>query len=57
MPVVMADRMRNGERVTAVSVIAGYEEWWRKVEAQWIVRYGNIPFHATGLERNPPRED
>lgn len=27
------------ERVTAVSVIAGYEEWWREVEAQWIADF------------------
>ena len=45
------------EQVTAVSVIAGYQEWWREVEAQWIVRCGDIPFHATDLECNPLRGD
>lgn len=45
------------ERVTAVSIIAGYEEWWREVEDQWIIRCNGIPFHATDCESNPPRGD
>jgi hypothetical protein len=38
------------ERVIAVSVIAGYEDWWEQVEADWSVRCGGIPFHATDCE-------
>ena len=34
----------NKERVIAVSVIAGREEWWQSVEDQWVVRCGGIPF-------------
>jgi hypothetical protein len=40
------------ERVIAVAIIAGYEEWWQEVEDQWIVRCGGIPFHATDCESN-----
>jgi hypothetical protein len=40
------------ERVVAVAVIAGTEEWWQNVEDQWIVRSGGIPFHATDCESN-----
>jgi hypothetical protein len=40
------------ERVLAVAVIAGTEEWWQNVESQWIVRCGWIPFHATDCESN-----
>lgn len=40
------------ERVIAVSVIAGREEWWRDVEDEWMVRCGGIPFHATDCESN-----
>lgn len=38
------------ERVIAVSVIAGREEWWQSVENQWAVRCRGIPFHATDCE-------
>jgi hypothetical protein len=38
------------ERVIAVSIIAGYEDWWEQVEADWKVRCGGIPFHATDCE-------
>ena len=38
------------KRVTAVSIIAGYEDWWQELEDQWIVRCGGIPFHATDCE-------
>lgn len=38
------------ERVIAVSIIAGYEDWWQQVEADWTVRCGGIPFHATDCE-------
>ncbi|HXZ80946.1 MAG TPA: hypothetical protein VEG30_13535, partial [Terriglobales bacterium] len=38
------------ERVIAVSIIAGYEEWWQELEDQWTVRCGGIPFHATDCE-------
>ena len=38
------------ERVIAVSVIAGYEDWWQQVEGDWSVRCGGIPFHATDCE-------
>jgi hypothetical protein len=40
------------ERVIAVAVIAGTEEWWQNVEDQWVVRCGGIPFHATDCESN-----
>src|SRR5258705_11941927 len=40
------------ERVIAVSLIAGYEEWWQEVEHDWSVRCGGIPFHATDCESN-----
>jgi hypothetical protein len=40
----------RGQRVIAVSTIAGYEEWWEQVESDWIVRCGGIPFHATDCE-------
>ena len=42
----------NKERVIAVAVIAGTEEWWQDVEDQWLVRCGGIPFHATDCESN-----
>jgi hypothetical protein len=42
----------NKERVIAVAVIAGTEEWWQNVEDQWVVRCGGIPFHATDCESN-----
>jgi hypothetical protein len=51
------------ERVVAVSVIAGREEWWQNIEDQWVVRCGGIPFHATDCEsdqgdyENIPHED
>jgi hypothetical protein len=51
------------ERVVAVAVIAGTEEWRQNVENQWIVRCGGIPFHATDCEsnqgdyRNIPKEE
>ena len=51
------------ERVVAVAVIAGTEEWWQNVEDQWIVRCGGIPFHATDCEsdqgdyKNIPTEE
>lgn len=45
-----ADEKR--ERVIAVSVIAGLEEWWQRVEDDWVVRCGGIPFHATDCESN-----
>jgi hypothetical protein len=38
------------ERVIAVSIIAGYEDWWKEVEADWTVRCGGTPFHATDCE-------
>jgi len=38
------------ERVTAVAVIAGFEDWWNRVEGDWIVRCGGIPFHAVDCE-------
>ena len=40
----------KSERVMAVSIVAGFEEWWEEVEAQWTVRCGGIPFHATDCE-------
>ena len=40
------------ERVVAVAVIAGTEEWWQDVEDQWRVRCAGIPFHATDCESN-----
>jgi hypothetical protein len=40
------------ERVIAVAVIAGTEEWWQNIEDQWVVRCGGIPFHATDCESN-----
>lgn len=43
-----ADEKR--ERVTAVAVVAGSEEWWQRVEDQWIVRCGGVPFHAKDCE-------
>ena len=43
---------QKGERVTAVSIIAGREEWWQEVEAQWTARCGGRPFHATDCESN-----
>lgn len=40
----------KGQRVIAVSIIAGCEEWWEFVESRWKVRCGGIPFHATDCE-------
>jgi hypothetical protein len=40
------------ERVTAVSVIAGFEDWWQEIEAKWVPRCEGIPFHATDCESN-----
>lgn len=51
------------ERVIAVAVLAGQENWWQSVEDQWEVRCGGIPFHATDCEsghgsyENMPRDD
>jgi hypothetical protein len=42
----------NKQRVIAVAVIAGTEEWWQNVEDQWVVRCSGIPFHATDCESN-----
>jgi len=38
------------ERVSAVSVIAGYEEWWQDLQDKWVVRTAGIPFHANACE-------
>lgn len=38
------------ERAIAVSTIIGYEDWWKQLEAEWRVRCGNVPFHATDCE-------
>lgn len=38
------------ERVISVSVIAGYEDWWKQAEDDWAIRCGEIPFHATDCE-------
>ena len=38
------------ERVIAVAVLAGREEWWQEVEDDWIARCRGIPFHATDCE-------
>jgi len=38
------------ERVAAVSVIAGYEEWWQDLEGKWVTRCKGIPFHANECE-------
>jgi hypothetical protein len=38
------------ERVTAVSVIAGYEDWWQDLEEKWLARCGGGPFHAKDCE-------
>jgi len=38
------------KRVTAVSVVAGYEDWWQDLESKWIERCNGIPFHATYCE-------
>ena len=40
----------KGQRVIAVSIMVGYEEWWEQIEGDWIVRCGGIPFHATDCE-------
>src|SRR5579862_1164381 len=40
------------ERVIAVSLIAGYEEWWQEIEQRWLERCDGIPFHATDCESN-----
>ena len=40
------------ERVIAVSVVAGYEDWWHDLEDKWLARCGGIPFHATDCESN-----
>lgn len=50
------------ERVVAVAVIAGTEEWWQNVEDQWIVRFAafrSTPPTAkviTGTIRTSPRK-
>jgi hypothetical protein len=38
------------ERVTAVSVIAGYEDWWQDLETKWLAGCNGIPFHANECE-------
>lgn len=38
------------KRVIAVSTVIGHEDWWEQAEADWIVRCGGIPFHATDCE-------
>ena len=38
------------KRVVAVSILAGYEDWWKELEHLWTVRCGGIPFHATDCE-------
>jgi hypothetical protein len=38
------------ERVTAVSVVAGYEDWWQDLESRWLARCNGIPFHAKDCE-------
>ena len=38
------------KRVLAVSILAGYEDWWQELEDQWTVRCGGISFHATDCE-------
>jgi len=38
------------ERATAVSVIAGLEEWWIELDNKWLKRCGGIPFHANECE-------
>jgi hypothetical protein len=43
-----ADEKR--ERVTAVSVIAGYEEWCQELESKWVARCNGMPFHANECE-------
>ncbi len=43
-----ADEKR--QRVTAVSVIAGYDDWWEELEAKWVKRCEGIPFHANECE-------
>jgi hypothetical protein len=40
----------KGQRVIAVSIIIGYEEWWEQLENDWLVRCNGIPFHATDCE-------
>jgi len=43
-----ADEKR--ERVTAVAVIAGYDNWWEELEQKWAARCQGIPFHAKDCE-------
>lgn len=38
------------ERVIAVSLVAGYEEFWKDAESAWTIRCGGTPFHATDCE-------
>lgn len=45
-----ADEQR--QRVVSVAIIAGREGWWQEAEAEWQVRCGHIPFHATDCESN-----
>ncbi|HUL35429.1 MAG TPA: hypothetical protein VL128_16200 [Candidatus Eisenbacteria bacterium] len=51
------------KRVVAVSIIAGYEEWWQQLEDEWTIRCNGIPFHATDCEsdkgdyKNIPHEE
>ena len=43
----------KGERVMAVSIIAGREEWWQELEGEWTVRCGADPSTLPA----PRRED
>jgi len=38
------------ERVAAVSIVAGYEDWWQQLDWDWVQRCGGRPFHATDCE-------
>ncbi len=37
-------------RVTAIGVVAGFEDWWQATEKRWIDRCGGVPFHAKDCE-------
>src|SRR5258708_37238105 len=41
------------ERAIAVSVIAGYEDWWKELEDKWLERCGGIPFNAKERQSSP----
>ena len=43
-----ADEKR--ERVTAIGIIAGFEDWWQETEQAWVDRCNGIPFHAKDCE-------